>query len=64
MMSLVEAAANETSGYAEDIFSNEIDDIRHQIPRKPYRQLELAKALSDLFRPLGSSQGLTSQVKE
>jgi len=43
-----------SSGYAEDIFSQEIDDIPHQILRKPYRQSELATALSELFDLAGS----------
>ncbi|MFO8127351.1 ATP-binding protein [Yoonia sp.] len=53
-----------TSGYAEDILSREIDDIPHQILRKPYRQSELAEALLELFDLPGSAQGVTSQVKE
>lgn len=40
-----------TSGYAEDILSrhNEEDGIGHRILRKPYRQSDLATALSALF---------------
>ncbi|MEJ8561964.1 PAS domain S-box protein [Yoonia sp. GPGPB17] len=53
-----------TSGYAEDILRRQTDDIQHQILRKPYRQSDLAKALSALFETTGASQDLTSQVKE
>ncbi len=38
-----------TSGYAEDVLSQQNEDIAHKILRKPYRQLDLAKALSALF---------------
>ena len=38
-----------TSGYAEDILSRQKDDVGHRILRKPYRQSELAAAMSDLF---------------
>ena len=38
-----------TSGYAEDILSDRNEDSAHKILRKPYRQSDLAKALSTLF---------------
>ncbi len=38
-----------TSGYAEDILSSQTEDTDHQILRKPYRQSDLANALSALF---------------
>ncbi len=38
-----------TSGYAADILTHQNEDIAHQVLRKPYRQSDLAKALSALF---------------
>ncbi len=38
-----------TSGYAEDILSRHNETVEHDILRKPYRQSDLAKALSALF---------------
>lgn len=39
-----------TSGYAEDILSRHNEDLGHQILRKPYRQSDLAQALTTLFQ--------------
>ncbi len=38
-----------TSGYAADILARQTDDLDHHFLRKPYRQSDLANALSALF---------------
>lgn len=38
-----------TSGYAEDILSRQDEPVHHKILRKPYRQSDLASAMSELF---------------
>ncbi|PJI92083.1 PAS/PAC sensor hybrid histidine kinase [Yoonia maricola] len=54
-----------TSGYAEDILNRQsANEPGVKILRKPYRQSDLAAALSALFDGGSSLHSLTSQVKE